>query len=368
MHEVILVGQTPPPFGGQAVLIDMIVKHRFERVRITHVRMDLTREMGELGRFQTGKIARLVSIVWQVYRARRATGATVLFYPPSGPERLPVLRDVVVLLAVRWLFRRTVFYFFAGGASDYVASLPSLLRGLARRAYARPDCAIRMSDRNPPDGQRFGARHEALVPGSVFDRAAGRSQRTRPTSARPRLLYLGLLCESKGVSLLLEAARRLAAGGSDFELHLVGEYASEAYREEVERDLTEPELAQRVRVLHLTGEHKWGEYADADVFCFPSHFPSETFGLVLLEAMQFGLPVVATRWRGIPDIVEPGETGLLVPVGDAKALAEGIGELLADPGRAREMGRAGRVRYLERFHPDAWFRMVEDAIVLGAEG
>jgi starch synthase len=98
----------------------------------------------------------------------------------------------------------------------------------------------------------------------------------------------------------------------------------------------------------------------AAVFCCPSVY--EPFGIVILEAMACEAPVVATATGGIPDVVEDGVTGLLVPFEPntdrtapvdpdrfADDLAGRVNELLGDPERAREMGRAGRRRVLERF-------------------
>jgi glycosyltransferase involved in cell wall biosynthesis len=83
------------------------------------------------------------------------------------------------------------------------------------------------------------------------------------------------------------------------------------------------------------------------VFVMPSYY--ETFGISCLEAMAFGLPVVATRAGGLPEVVEDGVTGLLVPPGDTHALAEAIGRLLRDPDLRRRLGEAGRERVLARF-------------------
>ena len=107
----------------------------------------------------------------------------------------------------------------------------------------------------------------------------------------------------------------------------------------------------------LTGAERLDAYSRADVFCFPSFYEAETFGIVLLEAMQFGLPVVATRWRGIPSVVTDGVTGFLVPVRDSAGLADRLALLLGDQALARRMGAAGRSAYeerftLQRFHAD----------------
>lgn len=84
------------------------------------------------------------------------------------------------------------------------------------------------------------------------------------------------------------------------------------------------------------------EYAGAAVFCLPSM--QEGFGLVFLEAMAAGLPVVAGDAAAVPEVVPDGEAGLLVPPEDADALARALADLLADPARRARMGAAGRTR------------------------
>jgi glycosyltransferase involved in cell wall biosynthesis len=96
-----------------------------------------------------------------------------------------------------------------------------------------------------------------------------------------------------------------------------------------------------------------------DVFVLPSL--AEPFGLVLLEAMSLGRPVVATRAGGPLEIVMPGETGLLVPPAQPPELARAINQLLAEPEKASEMGRKGFERYKERFTTE---RMARETIAV----
>lgn len=87
--------------------------------------------------------------------------------------------------------------------------------------------------------------------------------------------------------------------------------------------------------------------AACDVFVLPSH--AEPFGLVLLEAMSLGKPVIATAAGGPLEVVEEGRTGLLVKPGDSGAMASAISQLICDPQRRAAMGRAGRDRFLKCF-------------------
>lgn len=91
---------------------------------------------------------------------------------------------------------------------------------------------------------------------------------------------------------------------------------------------------------YITGEPLSQAYASADIFVFPSAL--ETFGLVVTEAMAAGLPVVASRVGGIPDVVEEDRTGYTFEVGDIDALVEGVRQIIAVPGKREQMGRAAR--------------------------
>jgi glycosyltransferase involved in cell wall biosynthesis len=101
------------------------------------------------------------------------------------------------------------------------------------------------------------------------------------------------------------------------------------------------------RMGRVSAETLHALYAVADVFVHGTRF--EGSSLVTLEAMAHALPVVATRAGGIPDKVVDGETGRLVEPGDVLALAEGLRDVLRDPGRRRALGRAGEERARRRF-------------------
>jgi glycosyltransferase involved in cell wall biosynthesis len=113
--------------------------------------------------------------------------------------------------------------------------------------------------------------------------------------------------------------------------------------------------------VHFLG---WREDAGAlmaqlEIFVAPSLW--EGFGLVFLEAMAQACPVIASRVSSIPEVVEDGVTGLLVPPNDAASLAEAIQSLLDDPSRAQAMGTAGRARLQTHFSEQ---KMIEQTAAL----
>lgn len=97
------------------------------------------------------------------------------------------------------------------------------------------------------------------------------------------------------------------------------------------------------------GAEKETFFRNADIFVFPTYYPNECFPLVLLEAMQHGLPCVSTKEGGIPDIIENGRTGLLAERQNAHDLADKIGWLIDNPAERSTMGLAGLQRYKQKF-------------------
>jgi starch synthase len=169
---------------------------------------------------------------------------------------------------------------------------------------------------------------------------------------RPTVIWVGRVTPQKGVGQLLDMAERLP-GEAQF-VFLAGVADTPAFGDEIRRRAAE--VAGSHPALHwiegmLPKQEVIQLLSHSTVFVCPSVY--EPFGLVNLEAMACGLPVVATAVGGIPEIVEESVTGYLVPPEGGEAVGEAlaglVGSLLEDPARAREMGAAGRARVVERF-------------------
>jgi glycosyltransferase involved in cell wall biosynthesis len=158
---------------------------------------------------------------------------------------------------------------------------------------------------------------------------------------RRRVVFAGRLVRPKGVDVLLRAARTVEA-----EFVICGS----GRRLEALRRLA-ARLGVEARVSFtgwLAAEQLAAELAEASVVAIPSLWP-EPFGLVGIEALSAGRPVVASATGGVEDWLEHGRTGLCVPPGDVQALADALAELLGDPERQQQMGAAGRTAVGERF-------------------
>lgn len=172
--------------------------------------------------------------------------------------------------------------------------------------------------------------------------------RDRDSARGPEILFVGRLVERKGVEVLLHALAALEAYPLA-SLTVVGEGALEG---RIRATVAALGLVDRVRLTGRLSEKELATaYERAHVFVLPAVVDAkgdtEGLGVVLLEALRFGVPVVGSRAGGIPDIVIDGETGWLVPPGDVGALATAMGAVLGDPAEAARRVALGQT-HVER--------------------
>jgi glycosyltransferase involved in cell wall biosynthesis len=148
----------------------------------------------------------------------------------------------------------------------------------------------------------------------------------------------------------------------------MGRWGDRTFEEECLTYVADHGLGEKVTFLGVMRDmEKFERFAGCDIFCFPSHFEAESFGLVLLEAMQFAKPVVTTRWRGIPSVAADGVNGFVVPVEDPSALAAKLLLLIRDEPLRKRMGEEGRRIFAERFTLERFQENMEEALVIAAK-
>lgn len=212
-------------------------------------------------------------------------------------------------------------------------------RTVARGTLARADRVVALTSLEAQHLQRLGVdpRRIVTIPNGIDLKEFPPRGPRPPVGVGARILFVGRIYpEQKGLETLVRAMARLPSG-LGVRLRMVGEDWGGAVRvKELARALG---IADRIELPGpVPRDVLRREYARADLFVLPSLF--EPFGIVLLEAMAAGLPIIASRVGGIPEVVEEGRNALLVPPGDVDALAEAMRRLIADESLARRFSAA----------------------------
>jgi glycosyltransferase involved in cell wall biosynthesis len=183
-------------------------------------------------------------------------------------------------------------------------------------------------------------------PGTTFARTFG--------IPGPFVLFVGRLASNKGLLPLLEGFRPLSQHDPTVTLVVIG--ADGGMRAAIERRIGELGLGSRVRLVGYVEDERLvsAAFQEARVFVLPSEY--EAFGLVLLEALAHGTPVIASRVGGIPEFIEDGKAGRLIPPEDAAAVTSALLEIWSDPDLGERWGRYGREITVPKY---TWDRVVD---------
>ena len=322
-----------------------------------HVNARFSRGLEEVGAFKSGKLFLIFWFWLQVLWCRYRYGVENFYYVPAPGKRVAVYRDWLVMLLCRIFFKRLILHWHAAGLSQWLEMETSgLARALNYRLFRPVDLSIVISAFNRADGEKLASHQIRVVPNGIPDpcpdfetavlprRLARLAVRTQwlggqtPSASElasageqpqvVKVLYLAHCMREKGLFDTLEAValanQQLVREQSPLRLHLTvaGEFVRPEEKAEFEFRLTRPDIqcdyAGETKccvtyVGFVGGERKRQVFVESDLFCFPTYYSAESFGLVAVEAMAFGLPVVATRWRSLKTMFPADYPGLVPP-------------------------------------------------------
>lgn len=387
MKRIVVLAQTPPPKHGQSIMVERLVQVLRGDVfadgwQVELVEMRLSDSLKEIGGFSARKALRALFALGCLFRARLRGKIDVLYYVPATGLRSQLYRDWLLLGLGRRLASRTFLHWHGLGLRElYETSLRDWEKWLTRWTYGRHDTSLLVNPthadevrwaepRNvkvfpnfiadpcsdfrgsvlPRRDKRFGVRRH------IFDRCDGPNAATE--GAALRVLFLGHCTRSKGLFDLINAvalanAQSIERGArACVRLEVAGEFFDADERAEFERRIAAPEALladgeQAVAYLgYLEDAAKKAAFLRADVFCLPTYFRTETQGVVLIEALNYGLEVIVTDWHGLPAMLP--ETVSVVPVRSPASICRAILQ-----SAVTNSARAHREYFLERYEEGA---------------
>ena len=364
-----LFGYRPPPYFGPSVTYQALMRSEFpRRFDVTFININVVESIGGLEKFRLAKLLKLVRFLVAELFYLLTRRFDYCCYPISF-NRNAFLKDALLLRLPRWFGVPTVLYAHGNNLPDFYAKSSPRLQRFVDRTIARADAAIVMGENLRFNFERWLPPERIFVVGSGIEPAPA-----LPTVGKLEdgltVLYLGNLIREKGVFVLLEAIPKVLAKRNNVQFVFAGEWWREPDRLEAEQLIRQNGIGGNVRFAGVvTGDAKSRLLATADVLAFPTHYFYEAHPLVLLEAMQAGLPVVTTRRAAIPEIIQDGINGFLVREQDPSDLTTRLLQLLDDQALRERIGQANRQRFRDFYsHERYGERMIRVFEELSARG
>ncbi len=349
-NKVLFLVHLPPPVHGSALLGELVVKS--EKIRSEfktfNINLLISKTVSSSGHFSFIKLIRaIITIVKTFYVV--TTKRPQLCYFALSSTGFALYRDFILVLILKLFQIKIIYHLHNKGIKQNQEFF--LNNHLYKLIFNGNKVIVGSKSLYSDIKDYYEFENVYLCPNGI---TPIKNIEINRGNSELKILYLSNLIRTKGILDLMASCELLRTNGINFKLQIVGS----------EGDLSFQDLMFEAESLKITnsieilgpkfGSEKYRIFQESDIFVLPTYYSNECFPLVILEAMQFMLPVISTFEGGIPDLVDDNITGYLVKQNDISSLADRIRDLILNPTKRIKMGIAGRERF-ENFYTEAHF-------------
>jgi len=354
--KLLVFAHTPPPHHGQSYMVRLMLDgfggdQRLRRhsapvashgLTCYHVNARVSKELEDIGNFRLSKLFLLFAYCLQAIWCRFRYGVKTLYYIPAPGKHSALYRDWLVMFLCRPFYKHIILHWHAAGLGKWLeTSIQFRSRAFTYHRMRNADLSIVLSKYNRADAEKLFPQRIRVVSNGIPDPCPGFENDVLPrrkarTAARIRLaagqtlsdaelaaaggdprrfrvLYMAHCTREKGlfdtITGVLDANEKLEREHSPFsiELMIAGNFVNNTEKEEFDRVCDTSAGRKYIRYLgFVSAAQKDQALREADLFCFPTYYQNENQPVNLIEAMAFGLPILTTRWRSLPELLPPG--------------------------------------------------------------
>lgn len=364
--RVLFILHFPPPVHGAAMVGKFIQQSAVinDSFNANYINLSASDKVNEVGKGGIKKIFATLKITVKVIKALLKENYD-LCYMTLTAKGYGFYKDFIIVAILKAFSKKIIYHFHNKGVST---RKHKAVDNLLYRFTFKSTKSILLSSLLYKDIATYVQRKDVFVCANGIPEIENKfaiEKKGKNINDSCKLLFLSNMVVEKGVLVLLEACKLLKEKNILFECHFVGDWA----------DVTEDMFNRLVSKDKLAGyvfahgkkynEEKIAFYNSADIFVFPTFYHNECFPLVLLEAMQFNLPIVSTDEGGIAEIISEGVTGLIVQKNNVVQLAEKLELLIKNQKLRLQMGTAGGKRFKDEFTLNHFENRLSDILKKG---
>lgn len=343
--RVLFILHLPPPIHGAAMMGKYIHDSRIvnENIESRYINLTLAKDMQDIGKGGIRKLRDFIMLLLHIRKEVKRFRPNLCYVTPNAKGGA-FYKDFVVVEMLKAMGQKVVVHYHNKGVAT---RQDKLLDNFLYKHFFKNLKVILLAEQLYPDIQKYVNKENVYICPNGIPK-----QKEAPIIREHdgfNILFLSNMMEAKGVWDLIYACKILKNRGREFNCHFVGKWS----------DISEKDFKERINEFGLKdivyaygakyGDEKKQFFEISDCFAFPTFYHNETFGLVLLEAMEYGIPCIATNEGGVPSVIENGMTGFVINKNSPKELANKIETLMDNSKLCKEMGKAGRIKFENEF-------------------
>jgi glycosyltransferase involved in cell wall biosynthesis len=358
----LIIGQLPPPHHGSNVMAEMFIQslNSLEH-HTTMVEKTFSKTIEDIGKLSILKILKVPIITSRLiyHLIKNKYDLCIYFFSIRPPS---IFADAFFLFFIRMFRVKYILYLHAKGLIDLNEKVGWPLRSFVRKSISFSSGALVLGERLKKDITHLIPNENLFVlPNAIPDIGSINYKNSYKEKYPVKILYLSNIDPKKGPIEFLKMAQKINKIVKDVQFILAGPCTSDQFFSEIkEYILNENLIDNLVLTGPVYGEQKERLFRGCDIFVFPTH--DEAFGLVNLEAMRAGLPVVSSNEGSIPEVIIDGVNGFIVDPKDIDMLTDRVLKLINDHELRTQMGKAGREIYEKKFTINSYRKRLAEGL------
>jgi len=347
-RKILIVLKVPPPVHGstlmnQRLMNSELIKNSFE---CHFLGLTFSNNTKEIGRNYIKKLIQLSHYRHQLKEILKKNAFDLVYFALS-PSGIAFLKDLVLIQLIKKVKLPIIYHLHGKGTKQF--SDTSIIHKKLVEWTFKNEHVICLSRHLTYDVAPFISNQPCIVPNGIECVITNEEYQNRNYNEIPHLIFLSNFTVSKGILLFIESLSEINESGLSFTFSLIGN-PFDVSTEKLKSLIDSKGLNSKLSYIGPKYDtDKWSQLLKSDILVFPTFYKKETFGLVLLEAMQAGLAVISTNIASIPDIISNNVNGFVIPVNDQKSLTEKIAHLIQNKDIRIQFGKEGRKMFLEKF-------------------
>lgn len=341
--RILVYGQIPPPYHGTNVMSEFLLRALVNlgyNAKLTE--KVFSKEIEEVNKITFIKLFRFFSTLFRFTK-------NILIFRPNliiffiSATKVGLIAEFIFQFLSRIFHIPYVLYLHSKGYMN-IYSESSIWRMIIPAIFRPVAACFILGDILKEDIKYFYAGKIYILPNCYNNFQAREQEKVAGSSIK--ILFLSNLTEKKGLFTLIKSISEVISELKNVRFIIAGPWQDDYLKEKTSILVNQNRLQGFISFLGpIHGKEKDDLFFSSDIFVFPTNYPFETGGLVSLEAMRAGLPVITTSIGALPEIVIDGETGFIIPPENPVILAEKIKLLISNSDLRKQMGIKGQQRF-----------------------
>lgn len=352
--KILFIMQLPPPVHGASLINQYIYNSELinDTFNTKTIALNFVSRINQIGKFSFTKLIKMIILFREIKKGIRSFKPDLVYYTLS-PVGGAFYRDVLYIWLIKLLKVKIVFHLHGKGIKKTIQS--NKIKTFIYNYTFNQTNVICLAKTLAQDIEDVYNDKPFILWNGIPEN--NQLRQTHLKQDYISLLYLSNLVRTKGIYIFIEALKILDKEGYNFQANIIGNETADISIKGLKKQIEDAGLLHKINILGAKyGDEKYSYLSTADIFVFPTFYKNECFPLVILEALQFGLPVISTYEGAISEIVSK-DVGILTQQQSVSELVDAIRLLITNKEQRGRLSENARSRYeshytLEKFEMD----------------